>query len=94
MVGPVASLLGRRHQERADRVDVGVRGPLTDGQCVYGHQSLVVQHRVLEVMKKRARVIGRVVGMCRRKGKGEHCVGGGRVLVLVVLVLKSKGRRW
>ena len=32
--------------------------------------------------------------LCRRKGKGEHCVGGGRDLVLVVLVLKSKGRRW
>jgi len=28
-----------------------------------------------------------------KKGQGS-CVGGGRVLVLVVLVLKSKGRRW
>ena len=26
MVGPTASLLGNRHQERTDRVDVGVRG--------------------------------------------------------------------
>ena len=26
MVGPAASLLGNRHQERTDRVDVGVRG--------------------------------------------------------------------
>ena len=38
-------LLVRRHQERTDRVDVGVRDSLTDGQCVYGHQPLVVQHR-------------------------------------------------
>jgi hypothetical protein len=49
---------------------------------------------VFEGMKKRTRVTGRAGGLCRRKGKGEHCVGGGRVLVLVVLVLKSKGRRW
>ena len=55
--------------------------------------TLVVLVLVWEVMKK-TRVIGRVGGLCRRKGKGEHCVGGGRVLVLVVLVLKSKGRRW
>ena len=44
--------------------------------------------------EEKARVIGRAGGLCRRKGKGEHCVGGGRVLDLVVLVLKSKGRRW
>ncbi len=56
--------------------------------------TLVALVLVLEDMKKRARVIGRAVGLCRRKDKGEHCVGGDRVLVLVVLGLKSKGRRW
>jgi len=55
---------------------------------------LVVLVLVLEGMKKRTRVTGRAGGLCRRKGKGEHCVGGGRGLVLVVLVLKSKDRRW
>jgi hypothetical protein len=67
---------------------------------------LVVFVLVLEVMKtgscgvegheERSRVIVRVdmaVGMCRRKGKVEHRVGGGRVLVLVVFVLMSKGMR-
>ena len=56
--------------------------------------TLVVLVLVLEGMKKRTRVTGRAGGLCRRKGKGEHCVGGGRGLVLVVLVLKSKDRRW
>jgi len=56
--------------------------------------TLVVLVLVLEGMKKRTRATGRAGGLCRRKGKGEHCVGGGRGLVLVVLVLKSKDRRW
>ena len=56
--------------------------------------TLVVLVLVLEDMKKRSRVIDRSVGLCRRKTKGENRFEGGNVLVLVVLVLKSKGRRW
>ena len=62
--------------------------------CKRNKRTLVVLVLVLEGMKERARVRGRAGGMCRRKGKGEHGVGGERVLGLVVLVLKSKGRRW
>ncbi len=53
---------------------------------------------VLEDRKKRERGIGKKGELCRRKKKvkGEHRCGDGPVLVLVlvVLVLKSKDRRW
>ncbi len=51
---------------------------------------------VLEDRKKRARGIGREVGLCRRMDKGENRFDDDPVIVLdlVVLVLKSKDRRW